>query len=126
MKKIICGEHTFISVSNLKLNKRNICGTCKKMRKSEQEPLYKREQGWNGIYICANCLSKKKSMLVNKEKEEKKKEEVKKEERKKEKWDFSKFVDRPLRAPSKQQIEIPNHLQWAARHPFQGGGFSGK
>lgn len=33
---------------------------------------------------------------------------------------------RPLRPQKKIKTEAPDHLQWAAKHPYQGGGFSGK
>lgn len=31
-----------------------------------------------------------------------------------------------LHPTQKIETEVPNHLQWAAKHPYQGGGFSGK
>ena len=31
-----------------------------------------------------------------------------------------------LRPTQKSATEVPAHLQWAAKHPYQGGGFSGK
>jgi hypothetical protein len=32
----------------------------------------------------------------------------------------------PGKKHSHEKMEIPESLQWAAKHPYQGGGFSGK
>jgi hypothetical protein len=31
-----------------------------------------------------------------------------------------------LRPTQKNEAEVPAHLQWAVKHPYQGGGFSGR
>lgn len=39
-----------------------------------------------------------------------------------------KFVatERSLRPKQREELEAPAHIQWAVKHPYQGGGFSGK
>ena len=36
------------------------------------------------------------------------------------------FTGRSLRPPQKITTEIPDHMKWAAKNPYQGGGCSGK
>ena len=128
-----CEGHIYVPISGLNLNKRNICGTCHKERKSTAEVLYKRELGWNGIYICLSCLQKKiavEKQAAQKEKEEKKAAQQQKEatqQKKTEKqYNFKQPELRFRRNPSVKKQEVSAFLQWAAKHPFQGGGFSGK
>jgi hypothetical protein len=42
--------------------------------------------------------------------------------------DLEQFKAMPIspRLPQKKNDEVPNTLQWGARHPFQGGSFNGK
>ena len=186
MKKQTLDNHSYTMITSL--NSKDKCGYC-----GSRVSLYKRDIGWNGLYICEKCLSNKRKALEKKRKEnalvvnqsdkiylnslghdcndaliekyctltdhrriknniiyfnmlycEKCKKfflaekiynthksyfeqyTIYNNHKANKKIELFKPIPITRRTETKKEIDMPSHIQWAAKHPYQGGGFSGK